>query len=113
MKKIQNLSTAMFLALAAGTAAASQQTGLVLDIRVSSTTLINPTHILLSGVWAAKPTCATSTYWAIDTDTTVGKNFLATILTAQASGRPITIYGSNFCSLRTDMETGIQIQLAK
>lgn len=99
--------------LLAGHAQASQQTGLVVDVRVSSTAVLNPTHIQLDGTWTGKPGCATTIYWAIDTDSVLGRNLLAVILAAQASGQPVTFYGANTCTLRTDMETAVQVQLAQ
>lgn len=95
-------------------AIASEQIGLVVDIRVASKTLsTNPTHFKLDGVWMNKPFCATTDYWAIDTDTPAGRNFLAVVLTAQASGRRVAIWGTDQCTLRADMETVLQIGFAQ
>jgi hypothetical protein len=99
--------------LVCGLAYAGTQTGEVIDVRVSSKTLANPTHIKLSGAWQNRPACAVQDYWAIDSDTPAGKSFLAAVLAAQASNRPITIWGTDQCTLRTDMETVLQIGLAQ
>lgn len=110
MKRVVFLSAI----LVCGLVCASEQTGQVLDVRVASKTLsTNPTHIKLSGTWQNRPSCAVQGYWAIDTDTTAGKSFLAAVLAAQASIWPITIWGADQCTLRTDMETVFQIGLAQ
>jgi hypothetical protein len=110
--KATPLICSLILGCALQPALAGEQTGQILDIRVSSTTLINPTQVLLSGIWWARPSCATNGYWAVDTDTVVGRNFLATLLTAQVTGRSVTLFGLNACNLRADMETVVQIHLA-
>ena len=93
--------------------AAGQQTGAILDLRVSSPTLANPTHIQIDGTYQNRPACAISGFWAIDSDTATGKSFLATIMLAKATGKPITFAGSGTCSLRSDMETIVQMQVVQ
>ncbi len=90
---------------------AGEQTGEVYDLRVSSGTLLNPTHVVITGAASGKPACATTAYWSIDTDTVAGRNFLAVLLTAQAAGKAVKIYGTNACTLRSDMENVAQIQI--
>ena len=89
---------------------AGSQTGKVLNIRVSSKTIGNPTHILLEGAWSNKPTCAVA-WWAIDTDTVAGKSLLSILLTAYSTGKEITLWGTGQCDLRGDMETAFQAGL--
>jgi len=94
------------------------QTGTVAEIRVSSRTLAfgNPTHVRLQNVTTNSPlpTCATSGFWAIDTDTPIGKNMLAVLLTAEAASPPKTVilWGSGQCDLRGDMETIAQVSIS-
>lgn len=87
---------------------ASEQTGTVVDIRVSSPGALNPTHVLLSGT-RTKNGCATLDWWQLNTDTAVGKNLLATLLMAKASGKSVTLWGNGSCTLRTDMEDVLQV----
>ena len=97
----------------AGSALASQQTGRVTEIRVTSKTLDfgNPTHITLSGPRTAVAACAFSQWWAIDTDTPGGRSMLAAVLAAQANGKEVTFLGRDRCNLRGDMETVEQVHL--
>jgi hypothetical protein len=92
---------------------ASEQTGKILDIRVSTNPQFNPTHFRLEGTWPNKPACATEGWWAFDGNTAAGKALLATLLTAQATGRPIVAWGHDSCNLRSDMETAVQIGLSQ
>jgi hypothetical protein len=97
----------------AGTTFAGQQSGPITSLRVSSKTVSsNTSHVLLSGTNTGKPNCATLDYWAFDSDTATGKSFLATLLTAQASGRDVIVYGTNDCNLRAGMESVAEIDLA-
>lgn len=94
-------------------ARATTQSGTVLDVRVTSRTLGNPTHFLLSGVRSSRAGCAFMDWWAIDTDTPTGRNFLATILAAQASQRVVTIWGTDACEHVNGMESVKQIGVAQ
>lgn len=103
----------ILLAIMSNAAFAGQQTGQVVSIRVSSMTVSsNTTHIQLSGVSSGRPPCATLEFWAFDSDTPQGKSFLAAVLVAQATGREVTIYGTNNCALRPGMESVAEIDLA-
>ena len=105
--------TSIALIICTGATFAGEQTGQILSLRVSSTTLSsNTTHFLISGSGTNKPACATLQFWAIDSDTTAGRNFLATLLSAQATGRDVIVYGANRCGLRAGMETVAEIDLA-
>lgn len=95
-------------------AEASDQTGKVVDIRVSSQKLTGgyPTQVKLDSSWSGKPACATSEYWSIDTDTEAGKNMLSILLTALTTDNPVTIWGMAACNLRAEMEQALQVGLA-
>ncbi len=92
---------------------AGQQIGQISSLRVTSKSIgSNPAHFLLSGTASEQPSCATLPYWTFDADTPTGKNFLATLLTAQATGRSVAVYGTGECGLRPGMESVIEIDLA-
>ena len=107
------------VALATFTAAAqaemSTQTGSVIDLRVSSQAAPggNPTHVQLDGAWDNKPTCATSGFWSIDSDTPGGKAMLDTLLSAMLAGRKVRIWdlGANACGQRSDMAEARQVDM--
>jgi hypothetical protein len=109
---MKSLIVAVSVALAQS-ALASEQSGKILEIRVSTTPQMNPTHFRLDGAWPGKPACATVGWWAFDGNTAAGKALLATLLTAQASGRPVIAWGHDSCDLRSDMETTVQIGLSQ
>ena len=108
MKKI----IIFFLLLASGSALAGNQTGTVQKLFVSGRDYAapnqNPTHVHISGDYNIKPECATSGYWAVDTDTQQGKAILSLLLTAYATGKNVSFLGIGSCSLRPDMETLFQ-----
>lgn len=95
-------------------AVAGQQVGQITSLRVTSKAIgsPNPTHFSLSGAASGQPGCVSLAYWTFDADTPTGKNFLATLLTAQATGRSVAVYGTNNCDLRSGMEGVIEIDLA-
>jgi hypothetical protein len=99
--------------LTASAFAAGQQVGSIVDIRVSSLSLANPTHVQVDGAYQNRPACAVVGFWAIDSDTSAGKSFLATLMLAKAQGKQVTLAGSGTCSLRSDMETIVQIQITQ
>jgi hypothetical protein len=104
-----NKYIASLLIFISGICCAGEQTGQIVDLRVSAYKTFNPTHVKLSGTWSGAPSCATIGFWAIDTETPTGKNVLATLLAAQAAGKNVRIWGSNQCTLRGDMETATQV----
>lgn len=87
---------------------ASSQSGNIISLRVSSKAIGNPTHFQLDGIWDDKPACADS-WWAIDSDTVAGKSLLSILLTAHSTGKAVTVWGTNICDLRGDMETAGQV----
>ena len=80
------------------------QTGVVtsLDIRASD----GLAYFHLSGTASGRPTCAASSvYWMIKAENSLaGKQQLAMLLTALASGKTITVTGANTCSRWSDGE---------
>lgn len=50
------------------------------------------------------PTCSTQNQWAVKLDTTLGKNLYALLLSAQAQGRNVQVYGSGVCDAWPDRE---------
>ena len=82
---------------------AGSQTGQVTSVQVrASDGLI---IVFLSGTPSGRPACATISYWMIKNENSVaGKQQLAQLLTARATGQVITIVGSNTCSRWADGE---------
>ena len=102
-----------FLLLVSSISFAGNQSGSVQKLFVSGRDYAapnqNPTHLNITGNYIAKPACATSGYWAVDTDTQQGKSILSLLLTAYATGKEISLLGTGNCSLRPDMETLFQV----
>lgn len=109
MKKI----IILFLFLASGYSFAGNQVGTIKKLFVSGIDYAapnqNPTHIVANGSYNARPDCATSGYWAVNTDTPQGKAILSLLLTANATGKEVSFFGTGNCSLRPDMETLFQV----
>lgn len=107
-----NKLTILFLFLASGFALAGNQAGEIRQLAVSGRDYAppyqNPTHVSMAGVYNDKPSCATSGYWAIDTETDQGRVILTLLLTAYASGKNVTLWGTGNCNLWPEMETVFQ-----
>lgn len=105
----------LVLLLASSYSYAGNQTGTIQKLFVSGRDYPapnqNPTHVIITGTYNAKPGCATSGYWAVDTDTQQGKSMLSLLLTANATGKSVSFLGTGSCSLRPDMETLFQVGL--
>jgi hypothetical protein len=104
-----------FFLLICGYAFAGIQAGTIEKLFVSGRDYAppyqNPTHVSMDGIYNEKPACATSGYWAINTETEQGKAILTLVLTSYATGKSLTFYGTGTCSLRPDMETVFQVGL--
>lgn len=107
---------ALGLLFAVPSKAESTQTGTVISVRVSSKTLAggNPTHFQINGAWLNPTSCATSGWWAIDTDTPAGLSMLSVVLTAMKTGKQIAARDLSVasCTLRSDMADAKQIDFA-
>lgn len=103
----------LFLFLSSGFSFAGNQVGTIQKLFVSGRDYAppnqNPTHVTISGDYNIKPDCATSGYWAVNTDTQQGKAMLSLLLTANATGKKVSFLGTGTCSLRPDMETLFQV----
>ncbi len=89
--------------LVTNTGDAGSQAGLITQVykRESDGLLL----IELSGSATGKPACATHSYWIIkDENSNTGKQQLAMLLMAKASGQAITIVGNNVCTRWSDGE---------
>ena len=102
-----------FLLLASSFSFAGNQLGTIQKLFVSGRDYAaqnqNPTHVNITGSYNVKPDCATSGYWAVNTDTQQGKAILSLLLTANATGKSVSFQGTGNCSLRPDMETLFQV----
>jgi len=85
---------------------ASDQTGLVMDIRVGES------HVHIDGTYNTPfPACSASGWWwAFDTNTSTGKAMLAVLLTAKVTGKTVILWGDGSC-LRPGMEKLIQVSI--
>lgn len=90
---------------------AGSQTGKVTNIIVRQSDGLH--YFYMSGTGENRPDCAAShTYWMIkDENSTVGKTQFSMLLTAYASGRTITVAGTNTCTCWGDGEDVNVIQL--
>jgi len=109
MKKL----SCLLILLASSNAIAGSQHGSVQKLFVSGRDYAppfqNPSHVSIDGDYKEKPACATSGYWAVNTETEQGKAILTLLLTSSATGKKLTLYGTGACSLRPDMETVFQV----
>ena len=104
MKACLALMLAGLCTVAVSPAIAGSQKGNVVNLTVrSSDGLI---FLQLSGTASDRPQCALQqTYWMIPNETTdAGKRIYALLLSAQASGRLVQIFGSNTCNRWLDGE---------
>lgn len=61
-------------------------------------TEVNNATLTISNVGTNRPACATvPTVWVFDMTTARGQSLLAVALTSLATGRPITVSGTNTC----------------
>lgn len=104
------LMTTLLLAALATSSFGGIMTGKIGALNISSVSLPgNPTHVSLTETFSPRPSCATQSYMAINTDTPAGKSMLAALLSAQTMGNTITIWGTGYCTLRPDMEDAFQV----
>jgi hypothetical protein len=104
------------IALALGTvllawtvyADASSQFGFINRIHVRATDGL--VYFYVDGQRSTPPPCATQPYWVIANEgSTAGKQQLAMLMMAQASGKPVTIFGSGDCARWSDGESVSEI----
>lgn len=63
------------------------------------------TYVFVDGTPSGKPACATASYWMVrDAKSEGGKLQIAALMTAKASGRDVTIAGTNACARSPDGE---------
>lgn len=103
MKACLALLLASVCFVAVSPAIAGQQSGFVKDIYVRDSD-----GLILVDLWgtaSGHPTCALQTYWIIANESSeTGKRLYAMLLTAEASGHPVTIIGKNTCNRWADGE---------
>lgn len=59
----------------------------------------------VSGVPTAKPACAIGSYWMVkDENSNAGKQILAMLLSANAAGQRVRVWGANTCTRWPDGE---------
>lgn len=95
---------ALVTSLFCETAAAGSQTGQLVYVRVRSTDGL--IIVEMNGPVSNKPSCAGLAYWMIeDEKSNAGKQQLALLMAAHASGQTVTIDGTGTCSRWPDGET--------
>ncbi len=106
MKKLCYVITiaAALTFIATPASASSQGPGSVSYVHVMSNGIV---MFLMTGTRGAVPTCATPqpTRWAFNGTTAAGQAKLSVLLTAYASGKSITVYGTGTCPDYSDTET--------
>ncbi|MEX0139531.1 hypothetical protein MRBLMS1_000288 [Massilia sp. LMS1-1-1.1] len=101
---------AFLFAIQCNPAYAGEQVGKIVSITVRSVDgLISFT---MENTATGKPACAKYSYWLIaDENSVTGKQQLAMLLTARASGQVISVFGSNTCVRWSDGENVVGITL--
>ena len=101
--RMQTFLLAMVFAALASPCCAGEQSGVIAAIiKRSSDGLV---YFYLSGAAVGKPSCATQSYWMIkDENSNTGKQQLAMLLMARATGQTISVSGSNACTRWGDGE---------
>jgi hypothetical protein len=95
---------AVLMAMCCAGAHAGTQTGTVTQVNVRSTDGL--VYVYLSGTASGRVTCASATaYWIIKDETsTSGKQQIAELMLASATGKTVTITGTNSCQRWLDGE---------
>ena len=92
----------------AQTAIASQQSGQATSLIVRASDGV--IYFFLSGNSAGRPSCASKAYWIIkDEKSNAGRQQLALLLAARATGATITVTGSSTCTRWGDGEDVLEI----
>lgn len=104
VKKLSILFLSFGLSFSAShSALAGSQTGRIVHLHVRASDGL--VYVVLDGALSGRPACATIAYWMIKNETSsTGKQQLAQLLAAKASGQEITIVGTNTCSRWHDGE---------
>lgn len=99
----QTIGAVLLMLLGTAPASAGEQQGKVSGIWLHA----NSSHsdMLIAGTATNRPSCATETFWKLDTGTPEGERLFAALLTASASGMSVTVYGTGTCSLHPTRET--------
>ncbi len=99
---IGGLLTGVWLASTAPVSAGSSGLGKITFLTANRTVFF----LYTNGARSSPPACATVTdRWVIDPSTPGAQTMISTILSAQAQGRPLAVYGLGSCTIWTDTET--------
>lgn len=100
----------LVIAMAAGSAApaiaSDKGPGLITDLQVNGSTIV----FAVGGPIINKPACAIWDRFTIDVTTPQGQAKLAYLLSAQAMGKKVTVYGTGTCVHATDHEAAISVR---
>lgn len=93
-------------AISATPALASEKSGLIIDLQIEGSTGI----FGLSGPSPNKPACALWERFSFDLSVPAGQAMLAYLLSAQAVGKRITVYGTGSCVQTPNVETAYSVR---
>lgn len=93
-------------AISATPALASEKSGLIIDLQVEGSTGI----FGLSGPSPNRPACALWERFSFDLSVPAGQAMLAYLLSAQAMGKRITVYGTGSCVQSPTVETAYSVR---
>ena len=98
----------MITSLAVDSTAVASETGpgLIADLQIDG----NYALFAVSGPVVNKPSCVVWGRYVFDVTTPRGQALLAYLLSAQATGRQIRVYGTSTCSIFSDHETANSVR---
>ena len=81
--------------------------GLITDVQVDGN---NNAQFAVSGPTTTKPSCVAWDRFVFNVTTGAGQAMLAYLLTAQATGKKIVVYGADTCSIYSNQETAFSLR---
>lgn len=99
--EMKKLIAALLFAISAPSFAVGTANGEVNYIFVHSPNVL---MFQVGATVSTPPACSTNNQWAVKLDTVVGKNLYALLLSAQAQGRNVQVYGTGLCDVWPDRE---------
>ncbi len=101
-----SLTTCFFLAFATPAMASEAGLGAISDLQIDG----NRVLFALSGPRTGRPACAIWDRFVFDLTATNGAAMLAYLLSAEATGKQIRVYGTNDCALVANSETAYSLR---
>lgn len=105
---VRALAASAFVLLSSAALAQSSQDGNVAQIRVRATDGL--VSIYLDGPRTTPPGCATQPFFVVGNEASIaGRQQIALVTMAQASGKRVTIYGTGSCGRWPDAENVAEV----